>query len=107
MERDSSGRFTPGTSGNPTGRPRGSLGKLTLLAKALTEPKAQQIIDRALVEATFLKDPRFVLFFMERIWPRSQSVDEGLLERLADLERRITTLEDGSGGAIGVEEGKI
>jgi hypothetical protein len=91
--RDSSGKFTPGQSGNPAGRPRGALSKLTRLAQALTEPKAQQIIDRALVEATVLWERKFVLFFMERIWPRSQPGDDGLMERLEDLERRVTALE--------------
>lgn len=92
--RDSSGRFTPGQSGNPDGRPRGALSKLTRLAKALTDPHAETIINRALTEATLLKDPRFVLFFMERIWPRPQSIDDGLMERLEDLERRVKALEE-------------
>lgn len=91
--RDSSGRFTPGQSGNPDGRPKGALSKLTRLAKALTEPQAQAIIDRALTEATLLQDHKFVLFFMERIWPRPQRADDGLMERLEDLERRVEALE--------------
>jgi hypothetical protein len=91
--RDSSGRFTPGQSGNPAGRPRGAVSKLTLLAKALTEPQAEKIINRALIEATILKDPKFVLFFMERIWPRTQPVDDGQAERLEDLERRVKAME--------------
>ena len=93
MERDTSGRFTPGQSGNPAGRPKGSLGKLTLLAKTLTEPKAEAIINRALAVATILQDPRFLLFFMERIWPRSQSLDDNQMERLEALERRVMALE--------------
>lgn len=94
MERDSSGRFTLGQSGNPAGRPRGALSKLTRLAQALTESKAQQIIDRALAEATILHERKFVLFFMERIWPRSQSLDDSQMEHLEDLERRVTALEE-------------
>jgi hypothetical protein len=94
MDRDSTGRFTPGTSGNPDGRPKGSLSKLTLLAKSLAEPKAEAIVNRALIEATVLKDPRFVLFFMERIWPRSREADQDLEERMADLEQRIKALEE-------------
>jgi len=94
MERDSTGRFTPGTSGNPDGRPKGSLGKLTSLAKALTEPQAEAIITRALLEATRLKEPRFVLFFMERIWPRSREADQDLEEHMADLEQRVKALEE-------------
>ena len=76
------------------GRPRGALSKLTGLAKALTEPQAEKIINRALIEATVLKDPRFVLFFMERIWPRAQPIDDGHMERLEDLERRVKDLEE-------------
>jgi hypothetical protein len=91
--RDSNGRFTPGQSGNPTGRPRGAVSKLTRLAQALTEPYAETIINRALTEATLLKERKFVLFFMEWIWPRPQSMDDGQAERLEDLERRILALE--------------
>ena len=94
MERDSSGRFTPGQSGNPAGRPRGALSKLTRLAKALTEPQAEAIINRALVEATVLKDSRFVLFFMERIWPKTREADQDFEGRMTDLEQRVKTLEE-------------
>jgi hypothetical protein len=77
--RDSSGKFLPGQSGNPRGRPKGALSKTTQLAKALTEPKAEVIIKRALTEATVLWDQKFVLFFMERIWPRPQRGDDALM----------------------------
>lgn len=93
MDRDSSGRFTHGQSGNPSGRPKGSLGRLTSLAKALTEPQTEAIIKRALTEATVLWDQKFVLFFMERIWPRSQPIDDGFIDRLEDLERRVREME--------------
>jgi hypothetical protein len=93
MPRDSSGKFTHGQSGNPVDRPRGALSKLTRLAQALTEPKAQQIIDRTLVEATVLKGRKFVLFSMERVWPQSQSLDDGQIGRLEDLRSRAMALE--------------
>jgi hypothetical protein len=91
--RDSSGRFTPGQSGNPDGRPKGALSKTTQLAKALTHPHVETIVKRALTEATVLWDPKFVLFFMERIWPRPQRADDVLMDRLEDLERRVEALE--------------
>jgi hypothetical protein len=104
--RDSSGKFLPGQSGNPDGRPRGAVSKLTRLAQALTEPNAEKIINRALLEASFLHDPKFVLFFMERIWPRPQRVDDALIERMEDLERRVMSLEgQGKSGSQGNHSG--
>jgi hypothetical protein len=49
--RDSSGRFIPGQSGNPEGRPKGALSKTTILAKSLVEGQADALIDRAIKNA--------------------------------------------------------
>jgi hypothetical protein len=81
-----------GCKGGPI--PPWAVDKLNRLAHALIEPQAERIIDRALTEATVLKDQRFPTLFMEQIWPRSKSGDDGLMERLEDLERRVMGLEE-------------
>jgi Family of unknown function (DUF5681) len=51
-QRDSQGRFLPGQSGNPAGRPRGARNRKTILAEALAEGEdaaiARRVIDKAL-----------------------------------------------------------
>lgn len=52
QERDEKGRFPPGVSGNPAGRPKGSLSLLTLIKNKLEEaPEGwEQTIAERLVE---------------------------------------------------------
>ena len=50
--RDAAGRWQPGVSGNPAGRPRGARNQATLMAEALLDAAAgiltQKVIERAL-----------------------------------------------------------
>src|SRR5712691_395133 len=41
VPRDAGGRYVPGSSGNPAGKPRGCLNRATRLAAALLEGKAK------------------------------------------------------------------
>ncbi|MDB5408751.1 MAG: hypothetical protein JWL84_3663, partial [Rhodospirillales bacterium] len=54
--RDSSGRFTPGTSGNPAGKRPGTRNRKTVLAEALRDGEdtavARVVIDKALAGDT-------------------------------------------------------
>jgi hypothetical protein len=44
--RTSSGRFSPGQSGNPTGRPKGARNRTTVLAEVLREGEAEAIREK-------------------------------------------------------------
>jgi Family of unknown function (DUF5681) len=46
--RQSDGRFSPGNCANPTGRPRGSLNKATLVAQALIDGEGEEIVRKTL-----------------------------------------------------------
>jgi hypothetical protein len=55
IKRTNDGRFAPGQSGNPDGRPKGSKNQITLLKESLevalrerSEPKMLQVMDKAL-----------------------------------------------------------
>ncbi|HLN11078.1 MAG TPA: DUF5681 domain-containing protein [Xanthobacteraceae bacterium] len=50
-DRTPNGRFRPGQSGNPAGRPRGSRNKTTAAAEALLDGQAEALTERLLGEA--------------------------------------------------------
>jgi hypothetical protein len=49
--RSATGRFVPGVSGNPAGRPKGSRNTSTLLIEALREGQAEEILETAVAKA--------------------------------------------------------
>jgi hypothetical protein len=49
--RTSEGRFSPGQSGNPAGRPKGSRNKATLVAEALLDEATGPVVAKAIDEA--------------------------------------------------------
>jgi Family of unknown function (DUF5681) len=49
--RDARGRFSPGRSGNPRGRLRGSRNRATLLAEALLDGQAEELVRRVIGSA--------------------------------------------------------
>jgi hypothetical protein len=66
--RLSSGRFGPGISGNPNGRPKGARNRATLLAESLRESEAEALI-RALVELALAGDKAALRFCVARLIP--------------------------------------
>lgn len=62
------GRFAPGTSGNPSGRPKGAKGRATLAAMALLEGEAESLSRKA-VEMALAGDSVALRICMERVCP--------------------------------------
>jgi hypothetical protein len=80
-------RFIPGQSGNPTGRPPGSLNKKTLAFEAAYEDKAEQAV-QDIMERAKGGDPAAMRLCMERAVPTGRN------RRLAFALPRIKTPED-------------
>jgi hypothetical protein len=66
--RTPEGRFRPGVSGNPDGRPRGSLNKTTLRMREAMEGEGPAIIYQ-LVEKAFRGDMQALRLVVPRIYP--------------------------------------
>jgi hypothetical protein len=62
------GRFRAGTSGNPSGRPRGARNKATLAVQALLDGEAEAIT-RTVIEAAKAGDATAMRLVLERILP--------------------------------------
>lgn len=64
--RTGTGRFAPGQSGNPAGRPKGSRNRTTLLADALSEGQQEALV-RKLVDDALAGDRVLLRFCVDRI----------------------------------------
>jgi Family of unknown function (DUF5681) len=67
-DRDQTGRFLPGVSGNPGGRPKGALNRTTLAAMALLDSEAEMLTQRA-IEAARGGDMTALKLVLDRIIP--------------------------------------
>lgn len=76
--RDANGRFLPGTSGNPRGRPLGSRNRAALLVESLLEDEAETLVHAA-VSMAINGEPWAMRLCLERLLPpqreRPLSVD--------------------------------
>ena len=61
-------RFKPGQSGNPSGRPKGSRHRVTLLAEQMVDGAAEEIVGKV-IEHAKLGDPIALKMLMDRILP--------------------------------------
>ncbi len=89
--RDAGGRFRPGQSGNPAGRPRGARNRATLAAAALLEGEGEALTRKA-VELALDGDVGAMRLCLERILPRRQDAPV----RLAVDVEEIRTPADAS-----------
>jgi hypothetical protein len=99
--RAASGRFAPGQSGNPAGRPKGARNKATLLAEAVLDESGEGLVRRA-VAAAFAGDAATLRFLVGRLLPRASDQpvaldlapgEEG--DPAAILAKTIRALADG------------
>jgi hypothetical protein len=65
-ERDKNGRFSKGRSGNPAGRPRGSVNRTTRAAALLLDGEAEALTRKA-VELALTGDPVALRLCLDRI----------------------------------------
>jgi hypothetical protein len=80
--------FKKGVSGNPSGKPRGTLAKTTQIAQALVDGQSAELIQKA-VELALGGDTTCIRILVDRILPprkeRPVEVDLPALEGAADL----------------------
>src|SRR5260370_41064183 len=63
-----SGRFSKGTSGNPSGRPLGSRNQATVLMESLLEGQAEQLIQKT-IKLAMAGDMNAMRLCLERVIP--------------------------------------
>jgi len=91
-------KFQPGQSGNPAGRPPGSLNKKTLALEAAYEAKAEEAVND-IMERAKSGDPAAMRLCMER------AVPAGRHRRFAFALPRIRTPEDAEAAIDAVMDG--
>ena len=87
--RDTQGRFTPGTSGNPTGRPPGITDKRVAAKRQLLEPLLPEAIEK-LAKAISDGERWAVELCISYCLPKPKPVDP---EELEEFELRLLELE--------------
>ena len=88
--RGANGRFQPGTSGNPSGRPPGITDKRVSARKELLEPLLPEAVER-LREAVCDGERWAIEEILRYCIPRPKPVDP---EELEEFERRLDELEE-------------
>jgi len=88
-------RFQPGHSGNPAGRPPGSLNKKTLAAKALMDDRAEEIVQN-LMDRAKNGEPTAMRLCMDRLAPtgrnRPVAIDLPVVKTPEDAEAALVVV---------------
>jgi len=88
--RDTNGRFTPGTSGNPSGRPPGITDKRVAVKKQLLEPLLPKAIKK--LAAAISEGERWAVeLTIAYCLPKPKPVDP---DELDVFEQRLAQLEE-------------
>ena len=87
--RDTKGRFQPGTSGNPSGRPPGITDKRVSGKKALLEPLLPEAIEK-LQKAVSEGERWAIELVVTYSLPKPKPVDP---DELTEFEERLSQLE--------------
>ncbi len=105
------GKFKSGQSGNPGGRPQGSLNKATLVSQALLDGEAE-VLTRKVVELAKEGNPVALRLCLERLLPprKDRPINFTLpkIEKAEDLPKAMAAiLEAVAQGEITPGEGQI
>jgi hypothetical protein len=90
QDRDTQGRFSPGASGNPSGRPAGITDKRVAVKKQLLEPLLPEAIEK-LAEAISEGERWAIEITIAYCLPKPKPVDP---EELEEFEQRLMELEE-------------
>lgn len=90
QDRDTKGRFNPGASGNPSGRPPGITDKRVAAKKMLLEPLLPEAIEK-LAEAITEGERWAIEMTIAYCLPKPKPVDP---EELEEFEKRLDELEE-------------
>src|ERR1043166_7551698 len=90
-------RFQPGHSGNPAGRPPGSLNKKTIAAQALLEERAEEIVTN-LMDRSKTGEPAAMRLVIDRLLPtgrnRLGAIELPVIKTPEDAELALTVVTD-------------
>jgi hypothetical protein len=107
VTRTQVGRFAPGVSGNPKGRPNGSRNHATVLREALSEGDAEGLAKIA-ISLALAGDKALVRFLLSRVWPaaRGREIELALPEGREASPRAVleATIRAVADGEVTVEE---
>ena len=88
--RDNAGKFLPGQSGNPSGRPPGLMDKRVAMRNALLDPLLPDAVEK--LTAAVGKGERWAIeLVLSYSLPKPRPVDA---DEIADFEQRLTELEE-------------
>lgn len=68
-KQDRRGKFRPGESGNPAGRPKGAISKTNRLVREMLEQRADEVISAILDRAAETGDPGIARLVLDRLAP--------------------------------------
>ncbi|GGA69114.1 hypothetical protein GCM10011521_04160 [Arenimonas soli] len=101
------GKFVPGKSGNPAGRPKGSRNRLSVLRDSLvTATEAREVVAK-LVESAKAGDTQAASILMDRLWPKLKSQAPALAVPLPDgdlADQAETVVREMAAGMIPVAD---
>ena len=107
--RDQAGRFRPGGSGNPSGRPRGSRDRRTVLLGELVDGSGEAIVKKLCASAE-AGEPWAVRMVIEKILPRLErrvDVDIPRVETAGEVAAAVASVIDlAAGGDLTIEEAR-
>lgn len=104
------GRFVPGRSGNPAGKPKGSRNRVLLALDQIGEDAAREVLGGA-VAAAKAGDLGAASLILSRVWParkgRPVVLDLPAMNSAADLPAALGAVAEAvAGGQISPEEGQ-